>query len=72
VLGQKKSSMYSSEYISGFSRPAASHLTANSFASLRKQCQIGLLARCDTIGERERVVYLTVSEHAAKEWLDNI
>jgi hypothetical protein len=28
VLGPKQSSMYSSEYTSGFSRPAASHLTA--------------------------------------------
>src|SRR6185503_10547142 len=28
VLGPKKSSTYSSEYASGFSRPAASHLTA--------------------------------------------
>jgi hypothetical protein len=28
VLGPKKSSMYSSEYTSGFSRPAASHLAA--------------------------------------------
>ncbi|MDZ4853904.1 MAG: hypothetical protein SGJ26_03420, partial [Nitrospirota bacterium] len=28
VLGPKKSSTYSSEYASGFSRPAASHLAA--------------------------------------------
>ena len=39
VLGPKKSSMYDSEYTSGFSRPAASHLTAPSFAWLRRPCQ---------------------------------
>jgi hypothetical protein len=64
--------MYSSEYISGFSRPAGLASDRNPLRLVTKAMSDRLLARCDTIGERERVVYLTVSEHAAKEWLDNI
>jgi hypothetical protein len=64
--------MYSSEYTSGFSRPAASHLTAHLLRLVTKAMSDRLLARCDTIGERTRLVYLRAGDHVAKEWLDKI
>jgi hypothetical protein len=41
VLGPKKSSMYSSEYTSGFSGPAASHRTPAPSPRHERQCRTG-------------------------------
>jgi hypothetical protein len=53
VLGPKKSSMYSSEYTSGFSRPAALHLAAP--PSPRHEGNVGRApAGCSKVSQRHR------------------